>query len=226
MRNLTVTLLLLTCCLAPLQAQAQDSPWRHRLSVQGGGTTLLGTVEQEVDGRPIRTVKPRTQGDSPRDLLAAVDVRASYSALHGHWSALTLQLGWTNWQSQYMKDAGHRRSNYFSVGLSPELRIPLGKCVRCPAGFLAPKGGFALSLRDQRALRAAAYEHGRAGVGGFWGVRAGMDIPFHPRFGLKVETGVEQSFLRHHVHYEGAGEELQTFKISRPITLVGMWWTP
>jgi hypothetical protein len=202
----------------------ESSPWSYRGSAQGGGTLIFGEVAHEVDGERIATGKDPFGDESGDTTHFVVDARGSVAALWKRWASLSAQLGWSNWQSGYLRRASHRRSNYFGLGISPEARLPLGSCKRCPALYTGPKAGFALSLRDQRSLRAGAKENGRTGVGYYWGWRFGMDLTFHPRVGLRIESGYESTRLYHRVHFAGGGDEEQTFIIKRPITMIGAWW--
>jgi hypothetical protein len=196
----------------------RTSPWFA--TVEAGGSLAIGEVHPYVDGRRVRR-------DESSDLHSGVfDLRGSLTRSFGRWLALSGQLGWTNWQSDYREHAGYGRSDYVSLSAAPELRLPLGRCARCPALYLGPRAGFVVSHLDLSAPRAAVDEDGSFGWGGLVGGRGGIQLSFHRRlaFGMRLETGVEMAWLRHQVTLSGAGQERQLFVMGRTSTSIGFWW--
>jgi hypothetical protein len=103
------------------------------------------------------------------------------------------------------------------------LRLPLGQCRLCPSIILAPLLGMVASQRDQRAPRAAVKEDGRRGWGWSTGARVGIELAFHPRFGVRVEHGFEHTRLFHDVKLDGLGREQTDYRINRHLTTLGPW---
>jgi hypothetical protein len=193
-----------------------DSPWSA--TVQTGGTLVMGGAKHYVDGEHIATDKD--------DLDVTLDLRGSVTRSFHRWFSLSGQLGVTNWNSIYRYDAGYYRSNYFSLAVSPELRLPFGRCVRCPALLAAPRLGFVFSQLGHETAHAVVKESGWAGWGGVFGLRLGLVLRLSARraFGLKLETGVEKTWLRHEVMLSGIGRQDQSFELTRMCNLVGFWW--
>jgi hypothetical protein len=212
----------LSLALGSSLARAEDKtmgPWTAMGQV--GGTAGAGRMTHYADGHRIST------GDiSGDDAWFLLDARASLTRAFGRSFALTGQLGVTNWQSEYRAHAGYRRSNFLSLGLSPELRLPIGRCRSCPVVYLGPRGAFVLSILDQHAPRASVQESGRAGLGALVGGRLGIQLRIHRRLaiGLKLEHGFEKVWLRHGVHLSGIGEETQRYVLLRAVHLIGFWW--
>lgn len=222
MRSAWATGLVVICgwLALPPVARSDESPWS--ITAQGGGSLGFAQVRHYVDGRRVQN---DGNGD---DAYFLIDTRASLARAFGRWFALAGQLSLTNWQSEYRRQAGYRRNNFVALALSPELRLPLGRCLRCPVLYAAPRLGLVGSQRDQRAPHAAVKEDGRFGTGMVAGGRLGLQLRIHRRLamGLKLETGFDKTWLRHEVELSGVGQETQRFVLVRPVNLVGFWWTP
>jgi hypothetical protein len=184
-----------------------------------GGTFELGQVEHLVDGRSIE-INTRTPED--HSLRGAFDLRLSLQRRYGRWFALAGQLGWTNWQSDFLDNTARARSNYFTLVLQPELRLPLGQCRRCPALLLAGRAGVALSVRGRDLQGRSSLDEMHVGPGVVYGVRLGLEVPLGDRVSLRFSTGYEVASLRNRMEYEGLGSESLTVRIERPSTTLGL----
>jgi hypothetical protein len=200
-------------------AQAAETSPAWTVMGQAGGTLVKGEIEHWAGGHRVRTAD-----DHPRLMF---DVRGTLTRAIGRWFALSAQLGLTNWQSEYRHMAGYRRSNFVTAGLSPELRVPLGRCIKCPLLYAGPRAGAIVSQRDRRAPRASVEEEGLFGFGGVAGGRAGLRMRVSRRhaLGVALEVGVEKIWLRHEVHLTGVGSETQRFVMLRAVQLAGFWWS-
>jgi hypothetical protein len=196
---------------------ARVFPWRWIFEL--GGTFELGQVEHLVDGQSIEI---NTSTPDDHTLRGAFDLRLALQRRFGRWFALAGQLGWTNWQSDYLDNTGRARSNYFSLVVQPELRLPLGKCRRCPALLLAGRAGVALSIRGRDQESHSALEELHVGPGTVYGVRLGLEVPFGDRVSLRFSTGYEVASLRNRVEYQGLGSENLEVRIERPSTTLGL----
>jgi hypothetical protein len=203
----------------PWMMEARTPP-KHlwRIAVEAGGTGMLGRVDHYADGK--RLPIDRYHSYSPTN--GAFDFRLTVQRVFGNWFALGGQLGWTNWQSVHLDETNRLRSDYLSLAVLPELRLPLGRCRRCPALLVAGRGGVALAIRGEHEWQGGGRERSEPGVGAVWGARAGIEVPLGSRVRLRFSTGYEGALLRHRVTYRELGSEVLAFRIQRPMTTLGV----
>lgn len=151
------------------------------------------------------------------------DLRASAAWLPEEWLAAVAELSLVNWQTEYLEQAAHERSNAYALTLSPEFRLKFGRRPRAPSAFFAPRAGVVFS-RLSGSLHAEVLESERSGYGGIGGAGLGLEIPFVVRFGLRLEFAYEAMILKHRVKVADLGYETRRFTIMRPLFLVGLRW--
>jgi len=213
---LSLVLLAAACVTSDAAAQRSAPPVpAHRVGVMVGGS-LNGRVQQRIDGHSVTSVDGET-------LDGAADLRSYASWFVRRWFVLSGYGGVTNWQSGYLTSAGHHRSNFFPLGLGAEVRIPFGRCRRCPSLFLGEWASVVISQRDQRAPYLRVEEHGSFGVGGSWSFAGALDIPFRGRFGLRMQVAWERTILRHWVELSGVGTQRERYDLQRSSVMLGPW---
>jgi len=189
-----------------------------RIAVEAGGTGFFGRVDHYADGKRL----PIDRYHSHSDTDGAFDFRLTVQRAFGNRFALGGQFGWTNWQSDHLDETLRLRSDYVSLAVQPELRLPLGRCRRCPALLVAGRVGVALAVRGKHEYEGAGREQSDLGVGAVWGARAGIEVPLGSRARLRFSTGYEGAWLQHRVAYRALGSEVLAFLIQRPMTTLGV----